>query len=487
MKITKNIFTVLFFLYYFTTINAQLLPVEFSFDSDLDGWTSSTLSNIAHWEWQPDGKADLGLDWNDRSAIQSVSGGGAVVFDADGNIASGNDDGTGFYDVALTSPSLDLSAYTSAYLSFHQYFRKSDLGGETTNGFVEISTDDGINWTNIYDTASIPQGFETSAADRQIIDISSYTGNTSVQIRFRFVGSNYFSIMDDIDIDEDYPYPVTLPAYVGDTLTSFGYPWHPDKPVDASPYVLNQVVVQFADGVSAVTKAAIRDTLGAIKIDSCVCDKLELWEFIDSMIVPNSMFPNGGTIGIHEKVKGAKTKTEIDGIDLNRYNYNELVQHPMLPEFPLLSIPSNIPISPSNIPTIAILDTGVDYNHENLTNYIHRSTETLNQTDSDSNFLIDDPIGWNFVHNNNNPFDDHSHGTSVAGIIAQQVSQNNPNCNFRIRPYKTHDNNGFSTVFQVTCGTYQAIKDDVSVMNDSWGFYGDSYPMLWIQLKQIIF
>lgn len=42
-----------------------------------------------------------------------------------------------------------------------------------------------------------------------------------------------------------------------------------------------------------------------------------------------------------------------------------------------------------------------------------------NEIDNDQNSLRDDLVGWNFVNNSNDPFDDHAygHGTHVAGII----------------------------------------------------------------------
>lgn len=40
-----------------------------------------------------------------------------------------------------------------------------------------------------------------------------------------------------------------------------------------------------------------------------------------------------------------------------------------------------------------------------------------NGVDDDANDYVDDLCGWNFVSNNNDPIDDHNHGTHVAGTI----------------------------------------------------------------------
>lgn len=69
---------------------------------------------------------------------------------------------------------------------------------------------------------------------------------------------------------------------------------------------------------------------------------------------------------------------------------------------------------------IALVDTGVDYRHEDFPRHAlwRNPGERANGRDDDGNGYVDDLIGWDFVRGSNNPFDQSGHGTHVAGLIA---------------------------------------------------------------------
>ena len=81
---------------------------------------------------------------------------------------------------------------------------------------------------------------------------------------------------------------------------------------------------------------------------------------------------------------------------------------------------------------IAIIDTGVDWDHPDLAASIWRNTDEVEDgTDTDGNGFVDDIRGWDFVDNvqdyaagedgikeDNNPMDFAGHGTFVAGFAA---------------------------------------------------------------------
>ena len=75
--------------------------------------------------------------------------------------------------------------------------------------------------------------------------------------------------------------------------------------------------------------------------------------------------------------------------------------------------------------TVAVIDTGVDISHEDLSGNVWTNAKEIagNRIDDDGNGYIDDVNGWNFFDDNNIVYNQLSvnedeHGTHVSGIIA---------------------------------------------------------------------
>ena len=91
-------------------------------------------------------------------------------------------------------------------------------------------------------------------------------------------------------------------------------------------------------------------------------------------------------------------------------------------------------------PTVAVVDTGVDYTHPDLSGKVIH--------------------GKNCVADNNDPFDDNGHGTHVAGIIAARAANGQygegvcPKC--KILAIKVLGYDGTGTLFDVACGMQNA-------------------------------
>lgn len=439
------------------SLTAQLLPE--TFDADL---TSGGFTTVGSFVFSADGTAAATPFWRNRSRLRSASEGGAALFEGLGNTGR------------LTSPQFDANG-TELYLSFYHYLR-------TDGGQVQVQVL-GAGGVPLFTTIIVPNlqaGEETSAGKFEIIDISEVLAvPQAYQVEFSIINGNVISwLVDDIATANVRPAYPTFPRYVGEQLTIFGEPFVTDSL--GAPAVPYELVIDFTPGTTPAEKDNIRQQLGAIQKETCVCDRLEVWElpggdFFD----PTTGEPLGDPGEILERKLGSGPSGNVDNIELNLLNYQELQNVPGPANAPLT--PAQIlglPLAPNGAVKIAVLDSGLDLDHPALADYVFRSSETLNGTDDDNNCYADDVIGWNFVDNNNNPSDDHSHGTHVAGIVAQNLASCD-NCTFQIIPYKTHSSFGVGTLFATACATLQAsVNDGASVINASWGFYGGGSDIL---------
>ncbi|MCP4255315.1 MAG: S8 family serine peptidase, partial [Candidatus Scalindua sp.] len=127
---------------------------------------------------------------------------------------------------------------------------------------------------------------------------------------------------------------------------------------------------------------------------------------------------------------------------------------------------------------IAIVDSGVDYNHVDLSTniWVNPGEISGNGVDDDGNGYIDDVRGWDFYNADNSPMDDVSHGTHCAGIAAAKgnnsIGVTGIAPNTRIMALRIGGTSGPSTVAAVEAIEY-AADNGADIISNSWG--GPSY------------
>ncbi|QIR40666.1 S8 family serine peptidase [Tolypothrix sp. PCC 7910] len=131
---------------------------------------------------------------------------------------------------------------------------------------------------------------------------------------------------------------------------------------------------------------------------------------------------------------------------------------------------------------VAVVDTGVNYNHPDLAANIWRNTKEIfgNGIDDDNNGYIDDIYGWDFGDNDSDPNENdttkasYGHGTHVAGILGA-VGNNNlgitgvsPNVSIMAtKHYRASDSQGY--LWDVPKGIKYAVDNGAQIINLSLG------------------
>ncbi len=128
---------------------------------------------------------------------------------------------------------------------------------------------------------------------------------------------------------------------------------------------------------------------------------------------------------------------------------------------------------------VAVVDTGVDYMHSDLSQNIWTNTLEIagNGIDDDKNGYVDDIYGYDFINKDGYALDDNGHGTHVSGIIAglnNGVGVTGVAYEATIMPVKVLDSSGSGSFTSVAQGVTYAVNNGADVINLSLGAYGAS-------------
>jgi len=142
----------------------------------------------------------------------------------------------------------------------------------------------------------------------------------------------------------------------------------------------------------------------------------------------------------------------------------------------LVSLPNNKTI------IVAVIDSGVDYNHEDLRDsiYINQQEEPSNGIDDDNNGYIDDRYGYSFSgisSGNGSPLvtDDLGHGTHIASIIAakpnNRIGISGVSRGVKVLPIRIFDDQGNGNQVDAAAAIRYAVDQGADIINCSWGFF----------------
>jgi subtilisin family serine protease/fibronectin type 3 domain-containing protein len=241
--------------------------------------------------------------------------------------------------------------------------------------------------------------------------------------------------------------------------------WHVDNVrslfVSSDPIVEMSVSLKSWIAIEISDDAEAQEAVNELFLSDAVIAVQENRVFRLSFIPNDSLYPNQYAL---EKMKAA------EGWDIERGSEDVLV---------------------------AVIDTGIDYEHPELNGALWiNSGEDINNNglvdesdfnglDDDGNGFIDDVRGWDFtdapnypaagdyLERDNDPMDEHGHGTGVSGLIAARTDNKSGiaglahNC--RVMALRTFNSSGYGEEDDAASAILYAVANGAQVINMSFG------------------
>ncbi|WP_430411299.1 S8 family serine peptidase [Kordia sp.] len=223
----------------------------------------------------------------------------------------------------------------------------------------------------------------------------------------------------------------------------------------------NELVILYPEGTTEAEKQLKRDEYSIEEFKKCECadPNLELWIF------GKEEAANGG-------LEGKKVLSESDeDLEGAEYNPNIKIQEEIFIDYAGIASSADgmvKRVAANQGVTVAVLDTGIMYDYPGFTQpFLYNSDQDACYNNGQTELF-----GWNFVEDNNNPYDNHygRHGTIVTNLIMSKMDA--ANVNYQILPVKVANRSGNIRYFDALCGfQYAANKQDVKIINTSFGWY----------------
>ena len=247
------------------------------------------------------------------------------------------------------------------------------------------------------------------------------------------------------------------------------------------PHVEDELIVSFDNNISQVEQNRVIEAIGG--------DIVHRFKFSPSVLVRVS-----DSFGFMETAEALRSDSSVAQVGLNRIfsiqtetddpKIDKQYHHELIDTFGAWSTSTG-----SHEVTVAVIDTGIDYTHPDIAGNSWTNPgesgfdedgndKRSNGIDDDGNGYVDDFRGWDFVNNDNDPMDDHSHGTHCAGSIGALGNNgkgiSGVNWSVGLVGLKFLSRSGRGTL----AGAIEAIEYSVmmgfDITNNSWGGEADS-------------
>ncbi|NND34986.1 MAG: T9SS type A sorting domain-containing protein [Saprospiraceae bacterium] len=314
----------------------------FTFDSDLEGWTTTGISDTdAVWVWAPNGDAGTGAFNSGQTPINSPSGGGALLFDSDGLDNGGDPANQGGGPAVspqtgeILSPSLDFTGQDNVILGFNQFYRYFAKSGDdftTPASSVEVSNDGGTTWTSFLINEDIAANAQTRTNDRIAIDISDIAANQAdVLIKFVWEGDYYFWLIDDVNVYDSRGVDFAVLDFTNiDNFETPDFALFTDS-IDLEMMVVNNSDMDVMDSIMFLARVLTIDAGDLVFSDTGWIEGMAMgdtviWDF-DRHWVPTEATREAHFLAYNVRYMGDTTPeiiTPDDNVDFNAFDIRDL-------------------------------------------------------------------------------------------------------------------------------------------------------------------
>ncbi len=244
-----------------------------------------------------------------------------------------------------------------------------------------------------------------------------------------------------------------------------------------APFVPGEVLLQFRAGTDAATQGHVRAALGATTLHT-FASSAQHWRLAPGMTVAQAL----DRLRANPQVAYAEPNYMLSAAvtpDDPRYpelwGLNNTGQTGGSADADIdADMAWGVSTGSPNV-VVGVIDTGIDYNHPDLAANVWTNPGEIagNGIDDDGNGYVDDIHGWDFVNNDNDPFDDHGHGTHVSGTITgignNGIGVAGVAWHVKVMALKFLDSGGSGSTANAVLAVDYANSMHVDLTSNSWG------------------
>jgi subtilisin family serine protease len=245
-------------------------------------------------------------------------------------------------------------------------------------------------------------------------------------------------------------------------------------------YVPNELIVKIADGANYSDIITLRESVNATVKKTIEQLNLEVWNIQDELGFIDLIQTNRNI----EYAEPNYIQRAIGMPDDARFNelwgMHNTGQSGGTTDADIDAVEAWDIFTGSHDVVVAVIDTGVDYNHVDLVDnrWVNVGETAGNGVDDDGNGFVDDVYGYDFRNNDGDHISGHSHGThcsgTVGGVGNNSIGVAGVSHAVRIMAVKFLSDGGSGSTSDAIDAVVYAVDNGAQILSNSWGGGGFS-------------